>query len=302
MLERFTSGFTFAQLSAKKSIERYRREAELKLLAEFKQLMEYKTFHGRKADELTYEQKKKAVNMINLIKEKVNRGHTCENPVIKGRSVFNGRVQQGLYSKEETAYPTVSQDAFFLTSTIDAIEGRDKAITDIKGAYLNAKMNGEVLMKITGKEVELFCKLDMSLREFVVKEGGKDVLYVQLDRTLYGCVQSALLCWYKLYSSTLKEMGFKLNPYDLCVANATINKKQCTICWYVDDNKVSHVERAVVDSVIKKIEAKFGKMSQMRGDNHEFLGMNITYHDKKVSVSMKKHIAKAVKSFKEDIT
>jgi len=74
--------------------------------------MEYKTFHGRKASDLTYEQKKRAANMINLIEEKVNRGHTDENPVLKGRSVFNGRVQRGLYTKEETASPTVSQDAF----------------------------------------------------------------------------------------------------------------------------------------------------------------------------------------------
>jgi hypothetical protein len=41
--------------------------------------------------------------MINLIEEKVNRGHTRENPVIKGRSVFNGRVQRGLYLKENGA-------------------------------------------------------------------------------------------------------------------------------------------------------------------------------------------------------
>ena len=195
----------------------------------------------------------------------------------------------------------MSQDAFFLTSIIDAVKGRDKAITDIKGAYLNTKMKDEVLMKITGKEVDLFCELDPSLRKFVIKENGKDVLYVQLDRALYGCVQSALL-WYELYSLTLKEMGFKLNPYDLCVANSIINEKQCTICWYVDDNKVSHVEKKVVDSIIKKIEAKFGKMSQTRGDKHEFLGMNITYHDKKVTVSMKKHIEKAIESFEEEIT
>ncbi len=51
--------------------------------------------------------------MINLIEEKVNRGYTIDNPVIKGRSVFNGRVQRGLYSKEDTASPTISQDAFF---------------------------------------------------------------------------------------------------------------------------------------------------------------------------------------------
>ena len=112
MLERFSTGFVFAQLSAKQGIKKYGREAELQLIAEFKQLMEYETFHGRKADDLSYEQKKSAANMINLIEEKINRGHTPENPVIRARSCFNGRVQRGLYTKEETAAPTVSQDAF----------------------------------------------------------------------------------------------------------------------------------------------------------------------------------------------
>jgi len=160
--------------------------------------------------------------MINLIEEKINRGHTDENPVLKGRSVFNGRVQRGLYTKEETASPTVSQDVFFLTSIIDAIEKRDIAITDVKGAYLNAKMKREVLMKITGKEVDLFCQLDPSLEEFVIIKNGQRVLYVQHDKALYGCVQSALL-WYELYSSTLQNMGFELNPCDMYVANAIID-------------------------------------------------------------------------------
>ena len=46
-------------------------------------------------------------------------------------------------------------------------------------------------------------------------------------------------------------MGFELNPYDMCVANAMINGKQCTIVWYVDDNKISHVDPNVVTDIIK---------------------------------------------------
>jgi len=101
-----------------------------------------------------------------------------------------------------------------MTSLVDAIEKRKTAITDIKGAYLNVKMKDEVLMKIIGEEVKLFCELDPSLEQFLTKEKNKDVLYVQLDRALYGCVQSALL-WYELYSTTLKEIGFELKSYDL---------------------------------------------------------------------------------------
>ena len=301
MLERYTAGFVFAQLSVKQGLAKYGKEAELKLIAEFKQLLDYKTFHGRKADELSIDQKRKAANMINLIEEKLNRGHTPENPVIRSRSCYNGKVQRGLYSKEQTASPTVSQDAFFLTAMVDALEGRDKAVTDIKGAYLNAKMKDEVLMRITGKEVDIFCDLDPSLNAFVTSVKDKKVLYVQLDRALYGCVQSALL-WYELYSTTLKDMGYKLNPYDLCVANAEIEGSQCTICWYVDDNKISHKNPEVVSMVIKKIEAKFGKMSQTRGEEHDFLGMKIKFKDGKLKINMKKHIQKAIDAFSEDIT
>ena len=211
-------------MSAKKGIQKYGREAELKLLAEFKQLLEYKTFHGVKASELTAEQKKKAANMINLIEEKINRGHTDDNPVIKARSCYNGKVQRGLYTKEETASPTSSIDSFFITSIKDAFEKRDVAITDVKGAYLNAKMRDVIIMRITGREVDLFVELDPSLAEFVTYENGVKVLYVQLDKALYGCVQSALL-WYELYSSTLIDMGFELNPYDMCVANSMIDSK-----------------------------------------------------------------------------
>ena len=134
----------------------------------------------------------------------------------------------------------------------------------------------------------------------MVEIKGQKVLYVQLDKALYGCVQSALL-WYELYSTTLQEMGFTLNPYDLCVANAEIEGSQCTICWYVDDNKISHKNPAVVDNIIKQIESKFGKMSQTRGKEHEFLGMNIKFKDKNLEISMKKHTKKAIDMFKEDI-
>jgi len=41
-----------------------------------------------------------------------------------------------------------------------------------------------------------------------------------------------------------------LNPYDKCVVNKKINGEQCTIIWHVDDLKLSHVEKKVVDNII----------------------------------------------------
>jgi len=52
-----------------------------------------------------------------------------------------------------------------------------------------------------------------------------------------------------------------------------------TVAWYVDDNKISHVDDTVVTDIIKKIEAKFDKMTVTRGKHHVFLGMDITFND-----------------------
>ena len=54
--------------------------------------------------------------------------------------------------------------------------------------------------------------------------------------------------------SVLKDMGFQLNPNDMCVVHKDTNGKHCTIVWYVDDNKFSHVEKDVIDDVIIKVE------------------------------------------------
>ena len=130
---------------------------------------------------------------------------------------------------------------------------------------------------------------------------GQKIIYIQLDKALYGCVQSMLL-WYELYLSTLKDMGFELNPYNLCVSNANIKGKQCILCWYMDGNKISHVDPKVVDKVIETIEEKFGKMPQTKGGEHNFMGINIKFKDKKVKSSMKKHIQKATDAFIDSIT
>ena len=274
-------------------------------MEEFQQLLDYDAFFPRKADTLSEEAKKGAAGMINIIEEKTNRGHTPENPVLKGRSVFDGRKQRFMYTKEETASPTVSIDAFFISMVIDSIEGRDVAMADIKGAYLNAIMDDEVIMKIVGDDVDIFCELRPDFKEFVVMEKGRKVVYVQLYKALYGCVKSALL-WYEMFTEHLVDMGFEVNPYDMCVANAMIDGKQCTITWYVDDTKISHKDPKVVDNIIEKIEGKFGKMKVVRGLIHEFLGMDIEFkrgkEKGKVSIGMKKHILKALDMFLDDIT
>ncbi|GFH50261.1 hypothetical protein CTEN210_06737 [Chaetoceros tenuissimus] len=302
LLQRFITGFVFTQMqtteqmSAKKGIEMFGEEAVEALFKELAQLVDMTTFKPRKAEDLTRAQKRAALRAINLIKRK-----RCGK--LKGRTVANGKQQRGRYDKSKTASPTATLEAILMTCMIDAMEGRHVAVADVVGAYLKARMEDFVLMKFTGETVDILCNIDPSYKDYVTYENGEKVLYVELLKALYGCVQSALL-WYELFSGTLVDMGFKLNPFDMCIANANINGSQCTVCIYVDDNKISHKELAVVKDIISKLESKFGKMEVTHGDEHTFLGMKIKYNRKRgtVTINMKEYVLEAIEESGMDIT
>jgi hypothetical protein len=59
-----------------------------------------------------------------------------------------------------------------------------------------------------------------------------------MPKALYRLFRSALLFYNKLVAD-LERDGFVLNPYNSCVANKVLNGKQMTVCWHVDDLKVS---------------------------------------------------------------
>ena len=54
------------------------------------------------------------------------------------------------------------------------------------------------------------------------------MLDVQLKNALCRTLQATLLFWQSL-SKTVIDWGFKINEYDPCVANKTINGKKRTI-------------------------------------------------------------------------
>ena len=64
------------------------------------------------------------------------------------------------------------------------------------------------------------------------------------------------------------------------MANKVIDGYQCTLCWYVDDNKLSHKNKKVVSQIIKLIEGHFSKLQVQRDDELFFLGMDVTINQK----------------------
>ena len=78
------------------------------------------------------------------------------------------------------------------------------------------------------------------------------MLLVQCRNALYGSMVASLM-FYKKLVAALKSYGFEFNPYDACVANKTVDGSVLTICFHVDDCKISHVSTKVVDETLSRL-------------------------------------------------
>ena len=285
----------YAQVSINEGIRRHGDKAMAAILNKYTQLNDKKVFKPYMASELTRKEKVDALNLITMVKEK-------RDGKIKGRACADGRKQRRYIRKDEVSSPTVQLESLMMTMLIDAHEHRDVATADFVGAYLLADMEEFTLIKVTDTTVDIMCKVNPTYEKYVTIEKGKKTLYLGLVKALYGCMQSALL-WYRTFKGCLEEMGFTLNPYDPCVANKDINGHQCTICWYVDDTKISHVDSKVVDTIIENIEAKVGKMTVTRGNKHTFVGVDIEFiGNGSVSLSMNGYTDECVKLYQHEIS
>jgi Reverse transcriptase (RNA-dependent DNA polymerase) len=287
-----------SQYNMKKGIKLFGQDGVDAVLSELSQLHDRNVLDPKNADTLSRGEKKAALEYLMFLKKK-----RCGR--IKGRGCADGRKQRAYTSKEDASSPTVSIEALLLSCVIDAKEKRDVATVDIPGAFMQADMDELVHMRLEGTMAELLVQLDPKLyRKYVQTVNGKSVLYVELKKALYGTMRAALLFW-KLLTSKLTAMGFKINPYDWCVANKTIDGNQCTVLWHVDDLKISHVDPNVVTSVIKQLEAEFGKeapLTIMRGKVHDYLGMTLDYSlDDKVQIKMFDYIDNMVKDLPADM-
>ena len=280
------------QMSARKGIKLFGERAVQAVMKEYKQLNMMNVFDRINSTSLSKEQKAKALRAITLIKEK-----KCGT--MKGRTCADGRSQRRYIPKEETSSPTNSLETLIVTLIIDAYEQRQASVFDIPGAYLNAYLpdTRTVLIKFEQEFVDIMCTLRPELQQDVIIEGNKQVLYMRIVKALYGCVDSALL-WYKKFSEKLIDMGFIINPYDACIANKSINGKQCTVAWYVDDVKISHSQQEVIDEIINELKKDFGDLKVTRGDEYTFLGMKIKMlKNKTVSVSTINYIHEVLDQF-----
>jgi hypothetical protein len=159
------------------------------MLKELKQLHDQKLLEPTNANQMTHIEKKRALQYLMFLKKK-------PNGIIKGRGCADGQKQWEYMNKEDASMPTVAiEPVLLLSCVINAKEGRDMATVDIPGAFMQADMDEMVHMKLEGKVAKLLVKLDPKLYcKYVQVKKGKQVLYVELKKLIYGTLRAALSC------------------------------------------------------------------------------------------------------------
>jgi hypothetical protein len=74
------------------------------------------------------------------------------------------------------------------------MEGRDVAVIDVPGAFMQADMDELVHVRFTGKMLDILLEIDPELYGPCVGQEGKErVMYVELLKVLYGSGRQTLL-------------------------------------------------------------------------------------------------------------
>jgi hypothetical protein len=220
-------------------IKKFKEKGEAGVTKELTQMHGMNVFCPVEVESLTYDEKKKALSSLMFLKEK-------RDSSVKVRMCADGRKQKdGTWAKQDTTLPTMAMESVFITIVIDA--HKDVACFNIPGAFLHADVNEDITMVLKGRLAELMVQVVPNLysKYITVDRKGTAILYVKMQKAPYGLLRSALLFYNKLVAD-LEGDGFVLNPYDSCVANKVVDGKQMTVCWHVDDLKVSHCDPAQV--------------------------------------------------------
>ena len=328
-------GIMLAQYSLKAGLKKFKEKGVNAAFGEMKQLHDMDTFFPRHGKTLTREERIKCLSSLIFLKEK-------RDGKVKGRTCVNGAPQREYIRKEDAAAPTVMTDAVFITSVIDAYERRYVATCDLPGAFLHTKTDEKVIMSLRGELADLMVKVDPSLyRKFILKDKkGNSILYVQLYKSLYGLMRSALLFYRKLRRE-LEAYGFVMNPYDACVANMTVPIKdqgnnpqdtqtgkmpgvgdkentnpqdgneqtepegyQMTVLWHVDDLKISCKDNVAITKLLVYLSGIYGdNIVVRRGKQHDYLGMDLDFSEDGIfKCSMIPYIDTIHEDFPEAIT
>jgi hypothetical protein len=89
--------------------------------------------------------------------------------------------------------PTVSTESVFITSAIAVSEKRKVKCYDIPSAFMNTDVDEDVLMVLNGELAKMMIQIAPQTYQkyMTVDRKGATILYVRLQKTLYGLMRAS---------------------------------------------------------------------------------------------------------------
>ena len=221
-------------------------------------------------------------------------GHLCQWGKTERNTGLGGKKSLTMYKK-----------AIIATSIINECKKCDVGIENIPEKFIIYGMNETSIVVISGTVEELMVKTSPEIysKYIIVDNDNCSVVYVILQRALYGCMCSEFIV-YKHLLTNLDSVGFEVNTYDSCVEKHMVNRKQYTIMWTVNYLKLSHIDTKEVTKVTKWTKGVYVEdMWILWGNKNEHLRKELDLSNpREVKTLMVKYLKGVIENFREFIT
>ena len=120
---------------------------------------------------------------------------------------------------------------------------------------------------------------------------------MNLDKALYGCVESGKL-WYDDLKETLLKAGYTVNALDECVFNKEKGEDQCTIAIHVDDMMITCKNESTINQLMIKLRERYTEgLTIHEGPEVSYLGMTFSWKKEgKVIITQEGYIAELLEN------
>jgi hypothetical protein len=171
-----------------------------------------------------------ALSLLLFLKEK-------QTGKVKGCGCLNGAPQQAYIPKEDAVLLMVSTESTFITAATIASERQTIQCYNVLSTFVKTDVDKDILMVLKGELADMMIQIAQQVykKYMIVNKKGTKVLYMKLQKALYGLMRASLLFYRKLREE-FKEYRLKVNPCNPCVANMmTKSWKQLTVVWQMND-------------------------------------------------------------------
>jgi hypothetical protein len=181
-------GYLMTQYNLKPGLRKFGECGATAAISELTQLHVMDTWTVMVSTKLTRDNKTRVLSSLLFLKEK-----RCRK--IKGIACVNGAPQRAYIPKEDAAPRTVSTESMFITSAIAASKKRRVWCYDVPSAFVNTDVDENVLMVLKGELAEMMVHIALQIyrKHITMDRKGTPVLYLKLQKALYGLMRASLL-------------------------------------------------------------------------------------------------------------